>query len=84
MSRSRKHNPIGGFSGKGVSEKSDKIRMHRKLRQKTKQILMKEEDLDSVIFPIEDEVMNRWDMAKDGKQYFHKNSGDWYTKCLRK
>jgi len=82
MSRSRRHTPITGFAGK--SEKTDKVLMHKKLRQQSKQILQKQEDLDEAIFPIEDEVMDKWNMAKDGKQYFYKNSGEWYTKCLRK
>jgi|WetSurSiteA1Bulk_404760.scaffolds.fasta_scaffold26961_2 hypothetical protein len=81
MSHSRRKTPIIGIGGK--SEKFDKIIMHRKLRRITKNLLKNIEELDNIIFPIKNEVMDKWDMAKDGKYYISKKD-KWYEKVIRK
>ena len=88
MTRSRKHTPIFGMTC-AKSEKSDKILMHKKIRRISKKLLkeLDEIDCDSVIFPIEDEVMNQWNMAKDGKGYYSpykESEKEWYKKGMRK
>ena len=89
MSRSRKHTPIGGWCG-GSSEKYDKRVGNRRLRKKSKQIIHNG-SYDDVVFPIMDEVMDKWCMNKDGKGWFGdlKNDPDpfwdgYYDKFMRK
>lgn len=88
MSRSRKHTPICGNGG--GSEKYDKRVGNRRLRKKTKQIINKGKHNDEV-FPIMDEVMNKWAMSKDGKGWFgdlkDRTGSFWdgyYDKLMRK
>jgi len=88
MSRSRKHTPIFAMAC-AKSEKFDKILMHKKIRSKSKQILKDVDDIDpdTIIFPTKDEVMNQWDMAKDGKGYYSpykEGDKEWYKKGMRK
>lgn len=67
MSRSHRHTPKGGWCG--GSEKSDKRIGNRRLRKKSKQMIH-EGKYDDEVFPIMDEVMNKWAMTKDGKTWF--------------
>ena len=41
-------------------------------------------DEDSLIFPKQDEVMNQWDMAKDGKSYMDIKKYPELQKFMRK
>lgn len=41
--------------------------LNRSLRRKTKEILSGNNDLEEALFPMPDEVMDTWSMAKDGK-----------------
>jgi len=84
MSRSKKHNPICAITC-AKSEKQDKQIINRIIRRKIKANLKTKdlEELDEIIIPTQDEIMNKWSMAKDGKQYIEKNS-DYYKKVLRK
>jgi len=95
MSRSRKHNPIGGC-GKG-SEKKDKQMANQRLRQKERQTLktlqfqitdangniISLQEADETIFPVIDDVSNIYDFTKDGKMRVEKDS-PWYQKMMRK
>lgn len=68
MSRSRKKTPICGITT-AESEKEDKRYCNRKMRRKSKSILKYTQDQDKL--PIDkNEIMNVWDMAKDGRQEF--------------
>jgi len=78
MGKSRRRTPIVGITT-ARSEKFDKKIMHGRLRRKSK-VLAPDPD---AVFPIPDEAMNKWSMAKDGKQYIRKGSS-YYTKALRK
>jgi hypothetical protein len=67
MSRSRKHNPFRGMSS-SESEKQDKRQGNRSLRRQNKILVNKFQD---EALPLErNQVMTRWDMAKDGKTRF--------------
>jgi hypothetical protein len=73
------------------SEKFDKMLMNKKIRRISKNILQNVEegeiDCDDVVFPEKDEVMNQWDMAKDGKGYYspyRDSDKDWFQKGMRK
>lgn len=72
MSRSRKHTPISGNTH-ARSEKEDKQTLHgvhRANKRKVISQIMKEDlDADEAVFYTDDEAMNLWDMAKDGKHY---------------
>lgn len=78
MTRSRRKTPKVGITT-ARSEKFDKQVMHRRLRRKSK-LLAPDPD---AVFPIPDEVMNKWSMAKDGKCYVSKKSS-YYKQALRK
>ena len=88
MGKSRKKIPIGGFCGSG-SEKLDKKIGNRRLRKKVNQMIQQGNYDD--VFPIMDEVINKYDMAKDGKGWFGDMKGDpkwpdekYYDKFMRK
>ncbi len=83
MSRSRKKNPILGVASK--SEKKDKQIMNRILRHKVNTVLKKTpiEELDNFIEPKKSEIIDIWDMSKDGKHRISKDS-EYYAKSLRK
>ena len=66
MTRSRKQTPIRGITS-AVSEKSDKIASHRRIRRAIKQVVAP--DLEEPL-PVEKELTNTWSMAKDGKKRF--------------
>ena len=85
MSRSRRKTPICGITC-SESEKKDKQLGHRKFRRKVKSILSVNPFSD--IFPTENEIMNVWEMSKDGKQYFgvrkSKHKSDFIITGMRK
>jgi len=84
MSRSRRKNPICAITC-AKSEKQDKQIINRIIRHKVKAKFKTNdlEELSEFLEPKKDEIMNKWSMAKDGKQYIEKNS-DYYKKVLRK
>jgi len=71
MSRSFKRTPITGFTT-AVSEKEDKKIWHSALRSAEREFLSKininTDDSDVLIEPVELDVSNVWDFAKDGKK----------------
>ena len=69
MSRSRKKTPIRGVTG-ARSEKADKRRVNKALRQRTRQALKANPDVPAP--PDRRLIRDVWDMAKDGK-YFLKD-----------
>ena len=87
MSRSWKHNPVSGFTT-AKSEKDDKVIINKKLRRTRRQLLKNPdlEVLETAIFPVKQEVMDIWSMAKDGKTYYTSKyqDKDWYEKVWRK
>lgn len=64
MSRSRRKNPVTGFTT-ADSEKWDKRQANRRLRQTNKRILAK----GGEVFARKREVSNVWLFGKDGKQW---------------
>lgn len=84
MSHSRKKTAITSFTT-AKSEKEDKKIINRTIRHKIKTILKKKniEELEEFIEPKKDEIMDVYDMAKDGKQRIDKNS-EFYKKAIRK
>ena len=66
MSRSFKHTPIQGIAGS--SEKKDKQILHGKLRTRARVQLS--QDPENYLEPSYDEVLDKWSMSKDGKNYF--------------
>ena len=82
MSRSRKKNPVGGITT-AKSEKFDKRIINRIIRRKSKR-LIEIGDPENIVFPVKEEVMDIWDMQKDGKIRWNKKDGDWYEKAIRK
>jgi dissimilatory sulfite reductase (desulfoviridin) alpha/beta subunit len=75
MSRSYRKHLIIGIGGR--SEKKDKRIANRILRRSVKELL--HANPEEEIFPIMDEVSDKWSMNKDGKTYFgdllkHKSS----------
>jgi hypothetical protein len=86
MSHSRRKTPIIGFCGKGGSEKKDKKIVNRRLRSKIKIILKQPlEKIEEAIIPKQDEMMDKWDMSKDGKGYIEKTKDkEYYIKLMRK
>jgi hypothetical protein len=65
MSRSRRKTPARGITT-ADSEKSDKVKAHRKLRRAVRIAI----DQNTDALPQEKEVSNKWTMAKDGKGRF--------------
>jgi hypothetical protein len=66
MSRSRKKTPKLGFSS-SVSEKADKLAVHRKERRGARQALHKGNDGDAPAR--EHKRSGGWNFAKDGKRW---------------
>lgn len=66
MSKSRRHTPIRGMAG--GSEKKDKKYIHKKLRKKSKFLL--QNLFEEYIEPKKEEMLDEWNMAKDGKIWF--------------
>jgi hypothetical protein len=74
MSRSRRKTPIGGHASE--SEKQDKRKANRKFRRREKNMI-KKGNYDNL--PVNmNEIINVWDMGKDGKAYFGYHKGDVY------
>lgn len=71
MSRSRRKNPIMGYTT-CRSEKQDKKLWHKCWRSKQRMALRSPHllDLDAISPILEHEVSDVWAMGKDGKQYF--------------
>ena len=69
MSRSRKKTPKLGFSS-SVSEKQDKLIVHRKARRGASQVLKKREEGDAITG--EHKRSGGWNFAKDGKRWVKK------------
>ena len=65
MSRSTRKTPTRGITT-ADSEKSDKVKAHRKLRRAVR--IAVNQDTDTL--PQEKELSNKWVMAKDGKGRF--------------
>lgn len=78
MSRSYKHKPISGNTC-AESEKKDKQKCNRKTRRLAKMLLVK--CPEGFIMPLKDEVLDKWLMAKDGKEYFNSNN---FPRLMRK
>jgi hypothetical protein len=80
MSRSVKHSPFCGFTT-AESEKSDKKMWHRALRSKEKIRLSKTlnnlDEIDSYIPLTENDAINPWCMAKDGKHRLRVSNDTW-------
>ncbi len=80
MARSRRKNPCYSHTSRGFNrgEKKDKQIAHRRMRSRVTQICsslrgeINEIALDNVIFPLQRELSDIWNFAKDGK--FH----DWF------
>ena len=83
MARSKKKTPIAGIAGN--SEKFDKRLLNRRLRRCDKKLLrnINEDIAMSLIFPVKNEILDKWSMAKDGKIYY-KKSNKYYNKIIRK
>lgn len=82
MSRSRKHIPIGGWTG-APSEKEFKQKEHRRERHKVKEDLLVM--IDDVVLPDSKKYGNRWAGPKDGRGYFgHLEQERNYDKLMRK
>lgn len=83
MSRSRKKNPITGVTC-AKSEKEDKRIINRNIRHKVKATFKTKniEELEEFIEPKKDEIMDVWQMAKDGKMNY--KGTKWEEKALRK
>ena len=81
MTHSRRKTPICGNGG--GSEKKDKIILHRRLRRIAKVMLKKlNEDF---MEPKKNEILNLWDMRKDGKSWFGSFGDEEYKeKLMRK
>lgn len=89
MSRSRRKTQIIGYSGSGVSERSDKKRWHSAMRARERDELSKIKsgysDADNHITKIKDDIISSWDMVKDGKGYFGRmEDREFYRKYMRK
>ena len=83
MTRSRRKTPKVGVTT-ARSEKDDKRVMNSRMRRRTKVFMTQLiEHIENTPFPIPDEVMNKWTMAKDGKVYVRKGSS-YYNQALRK
>jgi protocatechuate 3,4-dioxygenase beta subunit len=68
MSRSRRKKPILGAAG--YSERSDKKMWHRRFRAHENSLLRgKFIDYDAMVMPVPREIIDVWNMAKDGKYY---------------
>jgi len=88
MSRSRKKRPFTTYVV-CHSQKEDKQLGNRRLRRISKQLTdtWAEQDLD-LIYPVMDEIMDVWSMAKDGPSHYspfsmwHCNSWFEYYKCI--
>lgn len=83
MGKSFRKTPIIGIGSR--SEKKDKQLINRRIRRRSKRILEEGdlEDIQEAMFPKQNEVMDPWNMAKDGKMYVPKNS-EFYDKSIRK
>jgi len=69
MSRSRRHTAICGIST-ARSEKADKRQAHRRLRARTRAVAASIRPEIDAVWPVQREVSDPWDMAKDGKVPF--------------
>jgi len=70
MSRSRRKKPIASVAIKNGSERFDKQKTNRKLRNKIRQILRKTPVDADPIFPVVREVSNSYFFAKEAKLLF--------------
>ena len=77
MARSKRKTPITGITT-AVSEKSDKVASHRRIRRVVKQAITP--DLETPL-PLERELTNTWSMAKDVKTYFDQKA---HPRLMRK
>ena len=71
MSRSHRKTPVFGHTG-CPSEKQDKQLSSRKMRRKVRQYIII--DPDNFLNPKKQEILNKWEMGKDGKSYWNINS----------
>ena len=70
MSRSYRQTPVVGITT-SQSEKDDKKIWHGRWRARERTIISNSSnDLDSYLPILEIEVSNKWQMSKDGKQYW--------------
>lgn len=85
MSRSRKKSPVHGVTI-AESEKKDKKAWHSKLRHTVKQILSKVgfDNMEDVQLPLEKEVSDPWNMAKDGKVWVDSTDNNDSMNYMRK
>lgn len=83
MSRSVRRTSIcGAICGqlRSDSEKESKMQWHRKMRAMIRQRLHCF-DPDTVLLPLENEVVDVWDMGKDGKIFFDQRE---FPRLMRK
>lgn len=77
MSRSKRKTPVVSITT-ADSERFDKQKWHRRFRKKVRETISKllnsDVDADNVVFPHENEIIDEWDMRKDGKQYLSNDS----------
>jgi hypothetical protein len=69
MSRSRRKSPFCGL-GSGSSEKFDKRKNNRKLRQRCKDAIRQGKES----MPLMNEISDPWTMTKDGRIHLDKDS----------
>ncbi len=70
MSRSRRKNPIASVAIKNGSDRFDKQKANRKLRNKIRQILRKNPADADLLFPLVREISNSYFFAKEAKLLF--------------
>lgn len=73
LSKSIRKTPIFGHTS-ATSEKKDKQILNRAMRSKNKQLIKTTTDWDEFIPFEKDDIMSTWEMEKDGKSYFDKQS----------
>lgn len=81
MSRSHRKNPIASVAIKNGSDRFDKQKTNRKLRNKIRQILRKFPVDTDPLFPLVREISNSYFFAKEAKLLFDVIL---FPECLRK
>ena len=68
MSRSKKKHNISGVTT-APSERDDKNIWHKIFRRKNKALLNNTDEVDETVFLTENEIIDPWQMDKDGKAF---------------
>jgi hypothetical protein len=69
MSRSRKKTNAGGCTT-APSERDDKKIWHKTFRRKNKALLSSADKADEALFFTENDIIDTWQMDKDGKTFY--------------